>query len=323
MDKNKSHFLAPEDTEEIRRLEQQELAFWRGSASKRLAGRTRRFSGGNRWLDDGGPETQQRSRSKEEKTARDDREGVKARCQNGRCHGRFRWFSVVMKVQTRILQEIFLCQQHEQEKEFGTVECCDRSGILESVELEFRFSGRRLYRHFPVADFNARRMGCVAVARMFQKTGWGGCWCARIVHAVRTPGRIAMSVSYRKDNRRLSGVRQDGLRSSWKGSKLGEFEATLTEIQEFLNGRPKQHDTNDLGWRLQCEPVIPRTFSPELALSRNLEKERRALKRERHLDKIKESAEMVRAPKKTQSKHFNWKSIAKNENPESQKNRRS
>ena len=26
-----------------------------------------------------------------------------------------------------------------------------------------------------------------------------------------------------------------------KGSKLGEFEATLTELQEFLNGRPKQH----------------------------------------------------------------------------------
>ena len=41
MDKNKSHFLSPEETEEIRRLEQQELAFWRGSASKRLAGWTR------------------------------------------------------------------------------------------------------------------------------------------------------------------------------------------------------------------------------------------------------------------------------------------
>ena len=40
MDKNKSHFLSPEDTEEIRRLEQ-ELAFLRGSASKRLAGWTR------------------------------------------------------------------------------------------------------------------------------------------------------------------------------------------------------------------------------------------------------------------------------------------
>ena len=41
MDKHKSHFLSPEDTEEIRILEQQELASWRGSASKRLAGWTR------------------------------------------------------------------------------------------------------------------------------------------------------------------------------------------------------------------------------------------------------------------------------------------
>ena len=41
MDKNKSHFLSPEDTKEIRRLEQQELAIWRGSFSKRLAGWTR------------------------------------------------------------------------------------------------------------------------------------------------------------------------------------------------------------------------------------------------------------------------------------------
>ena len=74
----------------IRRLEQQELAFLRGSASKRLAGwtRTRRFSGRNRRLDVGSPETQQRSRSKEEKIARDDREGIRERCQNGRrLHG--------------------------------------------------------------------------------------------------------------------------------------------------------------------------------------------------------------------------------------------
>ena len=41
MDKNKSHFFSLENTEEIRRLEQQELVFWRGSASKRLAGWTR------------------------------------------------------------------------------------------------------------------------------------------------------------------------------------------------------------------------------------------------------------------------------------------
>ena len=52
-------------------------------------------------------------------------------------------------------------------------------------------------------------------------------------------------------------------------------------------------------------------------LCREIWTKRRALKREKHLDKIKESAEMGRAPKKTQSKHFNWKSIAKDENPES------
>ena len=52
-------------------------------------------------------------------------------------------------------------------------------------------------------------------------------------------------------------------------------------------------------------------------LCREIWRKRRALKREKHLDKIKESAEMGRAPKKTQSKHFNWKSIAKDENLES------
>ena len=41
MDKNKSHIMSPENKEEIRSLEQQEVAFWRGSASKRLAGWTR------------------------------------------------------------------------------------------------------------------------------------------------------------------------------------------------------------------------------------------------------------------------------------------
>ena len=52
-------------------------------------------------------------------------------------------------------------------------------------------------------------------------------------------------------------------------------------------------------------------------LCREIWRKRRALKREKHLDKIKESAEVENAPKKTQSKHFNWNSIAKDENPES------
>ena len=87
MDKNKCGLLSPEDTEEIRILEQQELAFWRGF-EQTVWMDMRRFVGGNRWLDDGSPETQQRSRSKEEKIVRDDREGIKERCQNGRrCHG--------------------------------------------------------------------------------------------------------------------------------------------------------------------------------------------------------------------------------------------
>ena len=45
-------------------------------------------------------------------------------------------------------------------------------------------------------------------------------------------------------------------------------------------------------------------------LCRAIWRKRRALKREKHLNKIKESAEMAKAPKKTQSKHFNWSSLS-------------
>ena len=38
MDRNRSHIMSLESTEEIRNLEQEELNFWRGTASKRLAG---------------------------------------------------------------------------------------------------------------------------------------------------------------------------------------------------------------------------------------------------------------------------------------------
>ena len=61
----------------------------------------------NRWLDDGSSETQQRSGSKEEKTSRDDREKIWEMCKNGRrFDGWSGWFSVVVRVQTRILQAI-------------------------------------------------------------------------------------------------------------------------------------------------------------------------------------------------------------------------
>ena len=51
-------------------------------------------------------------------------------------------------------------------------------------------------------------------------------------------------------------------------------------------------------------------------LCRAIWRKRRALMREKHLNNIKESAEMEKAPKKTQSNHFNWNSIAKQDNPE-------
>ena len=267
MDKNKSHFLSPEDTEEIRSLEQQELAFWRGSTSKRLACWTRDCSSEE-------IETQQRSRSKEEKTARDDREGIKERCQNGgRCHGWFGWFSVVTRVQTRILQAMFECKQHEKEKEFGTVECCDRSGFLESVELECGWFGRR---HFPVADFNACRLGCVVVARMFQKIGWSERWCSRIVHAIRTPGRIAMSGGYRQSEmeRIIEDCRECGKmdcgRAGWTAdphfSTLASQRKKTGKIRGCFDGDSRilewETQTCDLGWRLQCEPIRHDRLSP-------------------------------------------------------------
>ena len=79
-----------------------------------------------------------------------------------------------------------------EEKEFGTVECCDRSSVFESVELERGWTVGGLYGHFPVADFDAHRLGRFVVARMIKNIGWSERWCTRIVHAVRTLGRIAM-----------------------------------------------------------------------------------------------------------------------------------
>ena len=53
-------------------------------------------------------------------------------------------------------------------------------------------------------------------------------------------------------------------------------------------------------------------------LSRAIWREQRALKREKHLTKIQESAEAGERlhTQKTESKHFNWSSVAKQQNPE-------
>ena len=51
-------------------------------------------------------------------------------------------------------------------------------------------------------------------------------------------------------------------------------------------------------------------------LCRAIWRKRRALKRRKHLTKIKKRAGIRKAPKKTQRKHFSWSSTAKEENLE-------
>ena len=84
MDKN-SHIMSRETTEEIRILEQQEIVFWRGSASRRHVGWTRHGSIEEiRQLDVGSTKIQQRSGSEEAELPRGGREGICERCQKGR-----------------------------------------------------------------------------------------------------------------------------------------------------------------------------------------------------------------------------------------------
>ena len=174
-----------------------------------------------------------------------------------------------MRVQTRILQAIFEWKRLEEEQEFGTVECCDRSGVPESVEQERGWFVRGLYGHFPVADFDARRLGRVAVARMFQKIGWSERWCTRIVHAVRTLGRIAMSGGYRQSEmeRTVEDCRGCGKmdcgRAGWTADPHFSTFATqrkeIGRIRGSFDGNPgireRAQTTRDLGRRLQCKPL--------------------------------------------------------------------
>ena len=143
--------------------------------------------------------------------------------------------------------------------------------------LDCGWIGRRLYRYFPVADFNARRLGRVAVARMFQKTGWSERGSSRIVHAVRTHGRIAMSGSDRqsKMERTIEDCRGCGKmdcgRAGWTAdlhfSTLASQRKKTWRIRGCLDGNPRvleweAQTTCDLGWRLQCEPVWYDRLSP-------------------------------------------------------------
>ena len=152
-----------------------------------------------------------------------------------------------MRVQTRTLRAISEWKRPVEGKEFGSVVCCDRSCVSESVELE-----RGFYGHFPVADFDAHRLGRVDAARLFQ-TGanvlftppelLGGLRCPTVIVNQKWSGQWKIAGS----TARWTAVELDGRMTfisahlPHKGKKLGEFEAVLMEIQEFVSGRPKQH----------------------------------------------------------------------------------
>ena len=190
--------------------------------------------------------------SKEEKTPRGGRERIWERCQNGRrLHGWSGWFSVVVRVQSRILQAISEWKRPVEGKEFGSVGCCDRGGVSESVELERRWSVGGLHRHFPCRK-------SLTLQECFRKLDGVNVGTHELFTPPRTLGRIAMPRSHRQSEMertikdcwgaaRWTAVELGGQLTfisahlPHKGKKLGEFEAVLMEIQEFVSGRPKQH----------------------------------------------------------------------------------
>ena len=160
------------------------------------------------------------------------------------------WISVVVKVQTRILQSFSDWERFA--VRFAPV---DRSGVSESVEVERGWTVGGLHRHFPVADLDAHRLGRVDVARMFEKTGWSQRWCTRIVHAAGTLGRI-------EDCWRCG--KMDCGRAGWSAdfhfSPFATQRKDIGIIRGSFDGNPgfrelETQTTCDLGWRLQCGPV--------------------------------------------------------------------
>ena len=125
--------------------------------------------------------------------------------------------------------------------------------------------------------FQCRRLGRVAVARMFQKTGWSERGSSRIVHAVRTHGRIAMSGSDRQSEmeRTIEDCwgcgKMDCGRVGWTADPHFSSHASQRKkawrIRGYLDGTPRvleweAQTTCDLGRRLQCELVWYDRLSP-------------------------------------------------------------
>ena len=161
---------------------------------------------------------------KEEKKPRGSREGIhKERHQDvRRGHGRTGWLSVIVKVQTRILQALSEWERFAERKRVGAVRRHDRPCDSESVELERGWTVGGVNGHYSVADFDAHRVGCSVAARVFQTIGWSECWCTRATHAEANwwedcGAQHSSYVSDGTDKRELLGERADG-QSCWMDS---------------------------------------------------------------------------------------------------------
>ena len=112
------------------------------------------------------------------------------------------------------------------------------------------------------------------------------------------------------------------MRFSVKRCELAWLEARRLLTKSCGNGEVKEMSVT--GIELKSLLLRKRRNGRQLGkiklnwLCRAIWRRRGALQREKHLNKIKESAETGKAPKKTQNKHFNWSSIAKQENPETE-----
>ena len=121
-----------------------------------------------------------------------------------------------MRVQTRILQAISEWKRPGEGKEFGSVECWDRTGVSESVELERGWSVGGFQRHLPVANLELTDWDVLMLQECFRKLGGVNVGA----HELFTPPELfdaqqSWSIRNGAENRRLLGVRRDGLRSSW------------------------------------------------------------------------------------------------------------
>ena len=163
-----------------------------------------------------------------------------------------------MRGHTRILQAIFECKQHAKEKDSGLsnavtdpvslkVLSWNVGGLAEDcAEIFLSQISMLADRDVLLLQECFRKLDGVNVGahELFTPSElMGGLRCPAVIVNRKWKGQSKIVGGAA----RWTAVELDGQLTlisahlPHKGRKLGEFEATLTELQEFLNGRPKQH----------------------------------------------------------------------------------